>query len=220
MVGLNTTVSRPLKVTVNEPGRVKITKVSASDELIEVKLTEGDPAGSATYEVTVKGTDKIGRLTGKVQVAFTGGGVASVDVPVRGQVVGDLNYPQSISFNRRQGSFGERDVVFTSRTKKDVELLAAEDPANNLSVQITQAKGKTAKIHVKVGNAQGASANQVRGHLVIKTTDPVEPEVKIAYGIYFKKGRIDRSPAARPTRRLPKRRGIDVRNIKPPGQPK
>jgi hypothetical protein len=219
-VDLNAEASQTFKVMVSEPDRVKITKVAADNELFVVKLTEGDSAGSATYEVTFEGTDKIGRMTGKLRVEFTGGETKYVELPVRGQVVGDLTYPQSISFNKRQGNFGERDLTFTSRAAKEVHLLGAEDPDKHLSVEILEAKGKTAKIHVKVAKPDPAATVPLRGHLVIKTTDPIEPEVKIGYGIYFKKGRIDRTNLPIPTARSIKRGGMDVRKLKPPGPPK
>ena len=220
MVGINTAASQTLTVKVTEPDKVKITKVSADEGKFEVKLTDGDPAGNATYEVHFEGTDKLGRMSGRVRVEFTGGAVPHVDVPVRGQVVGDLSYPQSITFNRRQGSFGERDLTFTSRAKKDVEILGAEDPDKNLMVEVTEAKGKTAKIHVKVAKPEADSNKPVRGKLVIRTTDPDEPEVTIAYGVYYQRGRMERPGAASPARLPPSRRGLNVRDLKPPALPR
>ncbi len=211
-VGLNTEANRILTVKVTEPDKVKITKVAIADERFTVTLTDGDAAGNATYDVAFKGSGEIGRLNEKLRIEFTGGEVPHLDVPLRGQVVGDLTYPQRLTFNKQNGKYTERDVRITSRTKKTVQILSATDPDKRLEVEVTEAKGETGLIHLKVATAESQGAGgPIQGKLVVRTTDPNEPEVKIPYGIYKQGGRraMRTDPMRRPQALRPLLKGRD-----------
>lgn len=202
-VGLDTEATRPLTVKVTEPDKVKITKVSIDDDRFTVKLTDGDASGNATYDVVFKGGSEVGRLTGKVRIEYTGGDVPQLEVPLRGQVVGDLTYPQRLTFNLQDGKYTERDVRITSRSQKTVQILSAEDPDKRLEVEVTEAEGKSGVVHLTVANADAQAPGPIQGKLVVRTTDTTEPEVKIPYGIY-KQGRRGLRPSPAVPLRRPK----------------
>jgi len=199
-VGLDEEASRTLTVKVSEPEKVKITKVSVEDERFTVKLTDGSPGGDGTYEVAFAGSGETGRIATRVRIEFSGGAVPHLDVPLRGQVVGDLAYPQRLTFNKRDDKYDERDVRITSRTQQTVEILSAEDPDKNLAVEVTEAKGAAGVVHATVAAADGDAKGPIQGNLIIRTTDAREPEVKIPYGIYRSRKGLRRPPAV-PMRR-------------------
>jgi len=214
-IGLDAEATKTLTVKVTEPGKVKITKVSVNDERFTVKLTDGEASGNATYDVVFNGSSEVGRLASKVRIEFTGGAVPHLEVPLRGQVVGDLTYPQRLTFNLQDGKYTERDVRITSRSQKPVQILSAEDPDKRLEVEVTEAKGEAGIVHLKVATADSQGPGPIQGKLVVRTTDANEPEVKIPYGIY-KQGRR----GLRPRAAVPMRRPKGLRSLTKGGNPR
>jgi hypothetical protein len=176
--------SRELTLQVPKPDEIKISSVTIDDERFEIKLVSGEPAGTAKYEVRFKGSEALGRITGRVRVAFSGSDVTEIDIPLWGEIVGDLRYAKNLSFYKQKGAFKPRKLTFTSRTKKPVEILDAKDEGGHLKVKIVKAKGELAELEVSVAGAAQQADKTSKGKLRVKTTDRDEPEVVIAYGIY------------------------------------
>ncbi|MBW2526013.1 MAG: hypothetical protein JRI23_17665 [Deltaproteobacteria bacterium] len=176
--------SRDLTLRVPKPDEIKITSVTIDDDRFAIERKTGEADGPATYEVRFEGSEDLGRIKGRVRVEFTGSDVSSLDVPLWGEIVGDLRYAKNISFYRQKGAYEPRKVTFTSRTKKPVEILEAKDQDGHLEVKIVKAKGELAELEVTVGAAAQKADKTVSGKLHVKTTDRDEPEVEIVYGIH------------------------------------
>lgn len=176
--------TRELTLRVPEPEKIKITSVTLDDDRFELELDKGDPAGDATYEVRFKGSDSLGRIKAQIRVEFTGSEVKQLDIPLWGEIVGDLRYAKHLSFYKQKGAYRSRKVTFTSRTKQPVEVLDAKDLDGHLQVEIVKSKGDLAELEVSVGDAARKTGEPLKGTLEVKTTDRDEPEVKIQYGIY------------------------------------
>lgn len=198
-----TDAMREFTVKVTEPDKVKITKVSVDDGRFALKLKEGEPAGDATYELVFKGSKELGRLTGKVRIEFSGSDIDHLDVPLWGQIVGDLRYPQNLVFYKDKDGFKEREVNFTSRTGEPVHLLGIKDEAKHLKVDIVSPKGKMAVIKVTVAKPDAEASKPLRGKLVVRTTDPDEPEVEMTYAIHHQRGRLGVPLSPGPVKRTP-----------------
>jgi hypothetical protein len=177
-------VTRELTLKVPEPDRIKITSVTIDDDHFALKLKSGDATGNATYEVTFKGSDQMGALKSNVRVVFRGSEVDHIDVPLWGQIVGDLRYPATLAFYRQGERFQDRKLTVTSRTKQPVHVLSAEDKDGHLKTEVLEAKGDAAVLNLSVAESTPTSGGIVRGTLVLKTTDRDEPEVRIKYSIH------------------------------------
>lgn len=190
-------VARELKITVSEPDKVKITGVKLDDDHFELKLTDGEPTGDSTYDVLFKGAEELGRIKANVRITFSGSDVEHIDVPLWGQIVGDLRYPNQIFFHKDKGGFKERKVNFTSRTGVDVHMLEAKDPDGHLKIEVLKTKGKMAEIKLEVAKPDADEAKPLKGKIQVKTTDKDQPKLEIPYTIHFRRGRLGSPLSAR-----------------------
>ena len=206
-----TPTSRELSLQVQEPDRVKIVSVNVDDPRIDLVRKSGDAVGSAGYEVRLKKPDKLGRLSAKIHIELSGAEPSAIDVPVSGDVVGDLRYQKKLSFRRSGSDFPPRDLTITSRGNKPVQVLGAEDPGRLLKAEIIQPKGDKAVVRLTVAKTDAGPTDNGEGKIVIRTTDRDEPKIEIEYTIVYRADpRMDRlvgpsrstlaqPPAARPT---------------------
>jgi hypothetical protein len=186
--------SRELALQIAEPDRVKVTSVTVDDPRFEIIRKSGDAAGSASYDLRLKKPDKLGRVTAKVHVALTGADPSTLEVPITGEIVGDLRYPKMLSFRKTGDAFAPRDLTFTSRSNKPVHLLGVEDPAHVLTLDITQSKGDKAVVKVGVAKLTSVGGATVLGTLVVRTTDRDEPKIEIDYTVVYADSRDTRGP--------------------------
>jgi len=219
-VGKGESVSREFELKVNEPDKVKIVEVTVSDEKFALKRIEGEPSGDSKYSIELTDTKTIGRVTGKVLIKLEGSDNASIEVPIRATVVGDLRYSRSVYFNKRDGEFPEREVVFSRRSGKPVTVKNAEDPDGHLKVRVATPKGEKAIIKVTVKDPEQDYKKPVRGKLKVGVQDADEPVVEIRYTITDRprskmSGLRTRPPGApgKPLQVSPKGRKIDVKKL-------
>jgi hypothetical protein len=182
-VGKGETAVREFELTVNEPDKVKIVEVTVSDEQLVLERVSGEPSGNSKYSIKLTDTKAIGRVTGKVIVKLEGSENDTIEVPIRATVVGDLRYSRSVYFNKREGEFPERDIVFTRRSGKDVLIKGAEDPDGHLKLEVTTAKGDKATVKASVADPSKDYTKPTRGVLQVKVQDPDEPVVEIRYTV-------------------------------------
>lgn len=175
---------RELTLRVPEPDQIEITSVTVDDERFQIERQPDDAKGNATYQVRFVGSDELGRISGRVRVEFTGSDVSHIEVPLWGEIVGDLRYPKRLSFYRQRGAYKPRKVTFSSRTKQPVELRKVEDLGGHLEIEVVAKKGELAELDVAVAKSARKASEVLKGTLRVETTDRDEPEVKIEYGIY------------------------------------
>ncbi len=201
-LGKNEKATREFKITVREPEKIKVVEVKADDDRFVLKKTDGDLASNSSWEITFKGTRKVGRVMGNIEVRFTGSDVESAKIPARINIVGDLQYTKSLYFHREGEGYVEREIVFSSRSGKNVHIKKVEDPEGLLAIDIAVPKGKKVVVKTKVADPKGDYSKPSRHVMKVLTGDPDEPEVDIRYTI------SNRLPGRQPhMRNKGKRRG-------------
>lgn len=190
---------REFEITVTEPEKVKVTGVTVDDEGFKLKKISEEDATSK-WNIDFKGTDKIGRLATSVNIAIEGSEVPEVKLPIRANVVGDLQYTSNVYFSKRDDAFPERELVFSSRSGKSITLKGVEDPDGLLNLEITTKTGPKTTIKASVKDPEMELSRPTRHVFKVKTSDPDEPEVSIRYTI-----------SKRRAGRLPHMRGRDVK---------
>jgi hypothetical protein len=182
-IGKGETVTREFELTVNEPEKVKITEVTVSDERFVLQRISGEASGNSKYSVKLTNTKTIGRVSGQVIIKLEGSESEKVEVPVRASVVGDLRYSRSVYFNKRDGEFPEREIVFTRRSGKPVHIKKAEDPEGHLKLEIKVANDKKAIVVATVAKPENDYSKPLRNALKIHVADKDEPVVELRYTI-------------------------------------
>ena len=172
-----------LSLAIAEPGKIKVTGVAAQDPRFAVTHKSGDPSGAGPYEVAFTGGGALGRVATKIAVTYAGGDLPAIEIPCTADVVGDLNHPHNLLFRKKDGAFPVQQLVFTSRSGKDVEIKRVEDPDGKLEVKIATAKGKSAVVSLAVAKPGAAFVETDKHTLRVTTTDADEPVVEISYGI-------------------------------------
>lgn len=184
---------RELEVTVFEPDKIKVRSVKTSDPRFAVALKEGDPNGTAKYEIAFQGSEKIERIIDKIVIEYEGGDEASMEIPCNATIEGDLLYPKTLYFNKREGVYGPREISISSRTGKTVEVKRVEDDDNMLKSSVKTAKGPNAVVVVEVADPGGSYSEGDRHILKIHTTDAEQPIVEIGYKISEREMRSKKS---------------------------
>lgn len=182
-VGKGESVTREFTLTINEPEKVKILEVSASDEQFVLERVEGELSGDSKYSIKMSDTKTIGRVTGKVVIKLEGSENDTIEIPIRATVVGDLRYSRSVYFNKREGEYPEREIVFTRRSDKEVIIKGAEDPDGHLKLELVEPKGTKATIKATVADPAKDYKKPVRGVLKVQVQDKDEPMVEIRYTV-------------------------------------
>jgi hypothetical protein len=183
-VGKGEDATREFELEVTEPDKVKILEVAVDDkEKFGLERLEGELSGDSKYALKLKTTKEIGRVTGKVIIKLEGSENDTLEVPIRATVVGDLRYSRSVYFNKREGEFPERDIVFTRRSGKDVVVKGAEDADGHLKLEVTTAKGAKAVVKAAVADPEKDYKKPVRGTVKVKVQDADEPEIDIRYTV-------------------------------------
>ena len=182
-LGKNEKATREFKITVREPDKVKVVEVKADDDRFVLKKIDGVLESNSTWEITFKGTRKVGRVMGNIEVRFTGSDVESAKVPARVNVVGNLQYTRSLYFHREGDGYVEREIVFSSRSGKNVHVKKVEDPDGLLEIDISVPRGKKVVVKTKVADPKGDYSKPSRHALKVFTGDPDESEVDIRYTI-------------------------------------
>ncbi len=182
-LGKNEKATREFKIAVREPEKVKVVEVKIDDDQFVLKKIDGVLESNSTWEITFKGTRKVGRVMGNIDVRFTGSDVTSAKIPARVNIVGDLQYTKSLYFHREGEGYVEREIVFSSRSGKNVHIKKIVDPDGLLEIDLSVPKGKKAIVKTKVADPKGDYSKPSRHVLKVFTGDPDESEVDIRYTI-------------------------------------
>jgi hypothetical protein len=188
--------TRELSLQVQEPERVKIASVTVDDPRFVLVRKSGQAAGSSSYELRLVKPGKLGRLSATIHVELSGTEPSTLDVPISGEIVGDLRYPKALSFRKTGEAFPSRELTITSRSNKPVHVLGVEDAGHLLTSEITQPKGDKAVVRLSVSKPQPGDAPTVQGKLVVRTTDRDEPQIEIEYTVAYI-GRVGAGPGLR-----------------------
>ncbi len=171
--------TQKLRLDVRKPEEVKITKISVDHELFEVKKVDEE----GNYEVTFAGMDKVGSMSSRILVEYTGGDKPSITIPMRAMVEGDLTFPRSFSFKKNEGVFEPHDIVITSKSGKPVEITGITDKDGLLSTEITTNKAPKAVIKAVPKDPKASFPTPSRHSITIFTSDKYQPEIVMRYSL-------------------------------------
>lgn len=195
--------SAEFSVNVSDPEKIKIKSVTVEDKLFAIKKLEGEASGNAKYEIKFKGGVKLGPISTRLQVEYEGAERSPLRVPIRVEVVGDLQYTKYLRFIKRNDSFRPMTIVFKSRSDKPVTIRSATDPQGLLKLTVLEAKGARPMIRAEVADPAASYQSPRRNNIVVKTSDRDEPTVEIGYTIVEPRAPVVRPMAPRPRRRGP-----------------
>lgn len=203
-VGLKEKATHTLSLAITNPKEVAIESVTFDDDRFTITPAKNGDNGAKTYDVTYRGASEVGRVNGRIRVTYTGpDGEQHLDVPIWGQVVGDLRYPNSVFMGDKDGKIESRQLFVSTRSGKPVRILRATDPDKRLAVKLRKPFGPKAELSLSY-EGEEPPTGAVRGEIQITTTDPQQPNVTIPYTI----GGTSRSATAvrKPRLRMPARR--------------
>lgn len=187
--------SREFEIVVNEPDKVKVKEVSIEDDRFSVKKLSQEEDGKSKWELTFKGAKEIGRLALNVKIILEGSEIPEASLPIRANIVGDLQYTSSLYFNKGDEGYPERELVLTSRSGKNITIKGVNDPDGVLNLDIAQKTGKKAVIKATVKDPEMEVSKPARHKFTVLTSDPDEGEIEIRYTV--SKRRAGRLPHMR-----------------------
>ncbi len=176
-----------LSITVNEPDKVKITSMALSDEHFSLRQKEGTEEKSGQYEIAFSGSKNIGTIATQLKIALEGSDKPFVEVPVLAIVLGNLNYPRRMGFQKSNDGSTSQNIVISTRDGANVTIAKIEDPDKLLTLKIEKNGTPRITINAEVADP-GAKHDQTFKHkLIIHTDDADEPKLEVVYRILDRK---------------------------------
>lgn len=198
------TSTQTLSLTITNPDEVRIESVTLDDDRFTVTPAPDGDGGQKRYDVVYGGASELGRVSGRVRVTYAAPeGEQHLDVPIWGQIVGNLRYPNTVFMGVRDDAIERRQLFVSTRSGKPVKILSAADPKGRLGVKIVTPFGPKTELELSWKDDKPPTG-AVRGQIDIATTDAQEPKVTIPYTV----GGTGRATSAmgKPRLRLPPRK--------------
>lgn len=98
-------VVRDFSITIREPQTVKIKSVTAEDKRLKISRKSESTDKVVRYELQFEAGKQIGLVSTHLVVSYEGSHVPTLNIPVRGDVIGDLRYSKMIRFFNSEGHF-------------------------------------------------------------------------------------------------------------------
>lgn len=197
----NDTTVRTTKVIAKEPAKLKITKVTPSNDLLSAKIVESKPQAPAPddpnkkiekveppkddsgleLEVTLKPGMKVGRFNEKITLETNIEKVPTYELNVSGEVLGDIQIEPRLVSLRGEGQekeFSSSVKIFTDNqdVKFKVTKAACEDPKFETTIETVE-KDRSYKINVVYKGEP--PEKYVRSKLLVSTDSPEQPEIEL-----------------------------------------
>jgi hypothetical protein len=183
-LGTGETVTKSATFVARDPSKVKLTgvEVVAETEGITAKITKIE--GRDAVEVSYRGA-KVGTIRGLVKVSTTSEKRPTLDLMVRGIVLGNWEVlPRSVSFPSLEdgGEPVSRSIHVKARKQTSFRVTKAVDESGSVRAKVTKAPdGFTVDLTLaKVPESR-------RGVVVISTTDPQEKAIEARYFVRSKR---------------------------------
>lgn len=182
-VGMKETTTQTLSLAITNPKEVTIDGVTFDDDRFTITPAKDGDDGSKRYDVTYRGSSEIGRVSGRVRVTYTApDGEQHLDVPIWGQIVGNLRYPNTVFMGVKDGRIEDRQLFVSTRDGKPVRIVEATDPKGRLDVKLRKPFHPKAELMLSWTEKEPPTG-AVRGEIQLTTTDALEPKVTIPYTI-------------------------------------
>lgn len=169
-------------IEILEPEKVKIKAVRTEDERFVIAKLTDDGKGKSSYEITFNGAKEKNRIITKTIIELEGSDVPQLEYTLRANVVGNLKYPSHIYLLRRNGEYRTREISIVSREEGTAfKVKKVTDPNGKLNLTVTKKSPQETVVSVSMKDPKTTLKENLRGEILIKTSDPTEPEVTIRY---------------------------------------
>jgi hypothetical protein len=175
-------VVRDFSITIREPQMVKIKSVTAEDKRLKISRKSESTDKIVRYELQFEAGKQIGLVSTQLVVSYEGSHVPTLNIPVQGDVMGDLRYSKMIHFFNSAGHFSPFELAISSRSNKPFKIKKAEDPSGKLKLTIVQPNGPNGRIRAEVSKPKISGSQNNR--FFVYTDDKNEPKLEIVYIMY------------------------------------
>ncbi|GAX59554.1 2-nitropropane dioxygenase [Candidatus Scalindua japonica] len=167
-------------ITVTSDSDFKINKVAPSTPLLNASITEVN-ANKYTIKVTSKGSDKIGRFSGVINLETDNSLQPKVTIPVFGEITGDITtYPKRIYYGKVKKGEGRVQKVFVKLNKENIQISGVKINPDYLSAEIIENyKKNNLQFLIEVRLHENAAVGKLNGLLEINTSSKVQPVIKV-----------------------------------------
>jgi hypothetical protein len=174
-------------IAINAPEKVKLKAVTVGDKRLKVvrKKESLGAANSYEYEIELTAGKKVEIIATEVAITVEGSDLPVLRMPVRAEVIGNLQYPKIIQFFNTGGHFSPVEMPITSRSSKPFKILKLEAPDKFLKLTIVEAKGPNAKIRAQIADPDPSHRPRTAPlyNFVVYTDDKLEPKITIVYAV-------------------------------------
>jgi hypothetical protein len=167
-----------LKLLLEDPATVSIRRIKTNSSQVTASLLEPPDDGEGLLEIRMTGEGRpYGKFEEKITIVSTSDELPRLEVPVVGQVVGDIRLePPAIGL---QGNTSPIEVRLSSAANRPFQVTGLEDPSGFLDAGLEQApggQGYTISVSIKPG-AAGSIPPDYRGALRISTDREDQPSM-------------------------------------------
>jgi len=186
--------SRTVALMLKDMSKRQLLEISSQSPHVTARVV-GTPAGSEDrleVEVSVSPETPPGRIDEIVTARVTDGSYPSASLIVSGKVIGNVEVvPETVRFaldTSQSGTDQSSKVIKVISTQEgtSLRLLGVRDLHHLLVFKLeTLVADKQYAITMKPRKNVAAQGRDISGVVIILTDDPIQPELRVPYGIVF-----------------------------------
>ncbi len=167
-------------ITVKSDTDFKINKVTPSTPSLTTSITEVNP-NMYVINVTSKGSSKIGRFSGAINVETDNSLQPKVTIPIFGEITGDITtYPSKIYYGNLKKGEERVQKIFVKLNKDNIEISGVKVTPDYLSAKIQENyKKNNSQFLIEVRLHKNAEVGKLNGLLEIKTNSKAQSVIKV-----------------------------------------
>jgi Protein of unknown function (DUF1573). len=167
-------------VTVTSDSDFKINKVTPSISSLSTSITELN-TNKYVIKITSKGSSKIGRFSGVINLETDNSLQTKVVIPFFGEITGDITtYPNKIYYGNVKKGEERVQKVFVKLNKENIEISGVKVNPDYLSAKIIENyKKNNSQFLIEVRLHENAEVGKLNGLLEIKTNSKAQPVIKV-----------------------------------------
>ena len=177
----HTTATQKLYITPLEYKELNISKIESSSEYISAKLFEHETKGfikSFEIEVSINADFPLDEFNEKIIVYTTDKEISPIEIPVTGNIIGDIEIHPSRFFFGLAGEILQAKVIILNSGEKPLIIERIDNPFDFISLQtVVKIEGKEYELTAFL--KENTSPERIKGRITVYTNNPEQKEIKI-----------------------------------------
>lgn len=160
--------------------KLSIVKIDSSSEYLSAKFLESKEKDSGGWEVelNLSPDSPLGKLNEKITIYTNNTEQPEIDIPVKGNVKGDIGVQPPKFFFGLAGEISEAKVTLLTTSEEPFNIERIDNPLDFISIKIVpKVEGKEYELIASL--KENTPLSSIKGNITIYTNNPEQPTIEI-----------------------------------------